>query len=196
MTLFAAGSANTPLSPDEQACLIPSLATREELNEWERANILIACDWALSPRTLKRHNPLTQSYILGLHRRMFDQTWKRAGKYRNTVGKTGVPPHQIRYALEALLGDARYWLEYRTFISDELAVRFHHRLMLIHPFSNGNERHARLMADVLAKMQNRPIFTWGGADIVHGSSRGKSYIAALREADKGNFASLLEFARS
>jgi Fic-DOC domain mobile mystery protein B len=196
MTLFTTGDGNTPLSPDEQADLIPNLSTRDELNEWERTNILVAYDWALNPRTLRRNDPLTEPYLRDLHHRMFDQTWKWAGRYRTTEKNIGIPHHQIREALAALLGDARYWLEHRTFPPDEIAIRFHHRLVFIHPFSNGNGRHGRLMADVLAKTQHMPVFTWGGADIVqHGDFR-RSYIDALRAADKSDIGPLLAFARS
>ena len=99
MTPFTTGDGNTPLSPDEQADLIPNLATKEELNEWERKNILIAYDWALDSRALKRHDPLTEPYVRGLHQRMFNQTWKWAGKYRNSEKNIGIPPEQIRDAL-------------------------------------------------------------------------------------------------
>ena len=52
------------------------------------------------------------------------------------------------------------------------------------------------MADVLAKKQHMPVFTWGGADIVqHGDFR-RSYIDALRAADKNDIGPLLAFARS
>ena len=196
MTLFPTGDGITPLSPDEQAELIPNLATKEELNEWERSNILIAYDWALNSRTLKRQDPLTEPYVRDLHRRMFDQTWKWAGIYRNTEKNIGVQPYQIRDALGGLLGDVRYWVEHRTFPPDEIAVRFHHRLVFIHPFSNGNGRHARLMADVLAKTQDRPLFSWGGAEIVQAGDFRKSYIDALHAADKGDITPLLAFARS
>ena len=151
MTLFTTGDGNTPLSPDEQADLIPNLSTRDELNEWERTNILVAYDWALNPRTLRRNDPMTEPYLRDLHHRMFDQTWKWAGRYRTTEKNIGIPHYQIREALAALLGDARYWLEHRTFPPDEIAIRFHHRLVFIHPFANGNGRHGRLMADVLAR---------------------------------------------
>lgn len=196
MSLFVMGEGNTPLSPDEQADLIPNLATREELNEWERANILIAYDWALRPRTLKLQDSLTEPYIRDLHRRMFDQTWKWAGAYRSTEKNIGVPPWQIRDALGALLGDARFWMEHQTFTGDEIAVRFHHRLVWIHPFSNGNGRHARLLADVLARTQGRPVFTWGGSEIARAGDFRQSYIDALRAADQGDITHLLAFARS
>ena len=196
MTIFTTGDDNTPLSPDEQADLIPNLATKEELNEFERANILVAYDWALGLRNLRRQDPLTEPYLRDLHHRMFDQTWKWAGLYRTTEKNPGIPHFQIREALAALLGDARYWLEHRTFPPDEIAIRFHHRLVSIHPFANGNGRHARLMADVLARMQNRPVFTWGGADIVQPGDFRRRYLDALRAADKNDIGPLLAFARS
>lgn len=196
MTLFTIGDGNTPLSPDEQADLIPNLATKEELNQWERENIIVAYSWALNPRTLARANALSEPYIRELHRRMFDQTWKWAGLYRTTEKNIGIPHHQIREQLAILLGDVSYWIEHGTFSADEIAIRFHHRLVFIHPFANGNGRHARLMADVLAKLQGRPEFTWNGADIVaHGNIR-RGYIEALQAADRNDIGPLLMFARS
>jgi Fic-DOC domain mobile mystery protein B len=196
MNLFAQGDGNTPLSPDEQLDLIPDLTSKEELNEWERLNILEAYGWALDKRNLYRFDPLSESYVRQLHLRMFDQTWKWAGVYRTTEKNIGIPHYQIRDGLAALLGDTRYWLEHETFGSDEIAVRFHHRMVWIHPFANGNGRHARLMADVLVRRQGRPLFTWGSADIVRAGNFRRSYIEALRAADKNDVGPLLLFARS
>src|ERR1700722_4101535 len=196
MTIFTTGEGNTPLTPDEQADLIPNLATKEELNQWERENILVAYSWALNPRTLSRNNALSERYIRALHQRMFDETWTWAGLYRTSEKNIGVSHHQIREQLGILIGDTSYWLENATFSPDEIAIRFHHRLVFIHPFANGNGRHARLMADVLAKKQNMPVFTWGGADIaVHGDARTR-YLEAIRAADDGDIQPLLKFARS
>ena len=147
MTLFTTGEGNTPLTPDEQADLIPNLATKEELNQWERENILIAYSWALNPRTLARENALSEPYLRQLHRRMFDQTWRWAGLYRTSEKNIGVLHHQIREQLAILVGDTNYWIEHATFPADEIAIRFHHRIVFIRPFSNGNGTHARLMAD-------------------------------------------------
>lgn len=195
MTLFGREDGKTPLSAEEQADLIPNLATREELNEWERQNILEAQVWALDAKNI-RLDPLVEPYVRELHRRMFDQTWKWAGRYRSTEKNIGIPFYQIRDALAALLGDARYWLEHSAFAPDEIAVRFHHRLVSIHPFANGNGRHARLMADVLAQRQGRPVFTWGGADIARAGDFRRSYIEALQTADRGDMGPLIVFARS
>ncbi len=196
MTLFTTGEGNTPLSPEEQDALIPNLATKEELNEWERQNILEAYTWALDRKNIRRQDYLTEPYVRALHQRMFDQTWKWAGTYRTTEKNIGIPHYQIRNSLAALLGDVRYWLDHKTYDSDEIAIRFHHRLVYIHPFANGNGRHARLMADVLIKKQGGAIFSWGGADIVRAGDFRRNYIDALRAADRNDIQPLLAFARS
>ncbi len=196
MSLFLEGEGNRPLSADEQGDLIPNLATKEELNEWERQNILEAYAWALAPNDRRRHDPLVESYVRDLHLRMFDQTWRWSGTYRTAEKNIGVPHHEIQDRLAALLGDARYWLEHGTYAPDELAIRFDHRLVLIHPFANGNGRHARLMADVLAQRQNRPVFTWGGADLASAGDFRRRYIDALQAADAHDIGPLLAFARS
>ena len=199
MNLFTAGdleSGNTSLSPEEQDDLIPDLSTREELNEWERQNIIEAYAWVFERRNLRRNDPLTEPYVRRLHRRMFDQTWKWAGAYRSTEKNIGIAHYQIREALAALLGDARYWLEHQTYLADEAAVRFHHRLVWIHPFANGNGRHARVMADILVQRRGRPAFTWGGASVVRASEFRSRYIQALRAADAGDLRPILKFARS
>ena len=199
MNLFTAGdleSGNTSLSPEEQDDLIPDLSTREELNEWERQNIIEAYAWVFERRNLRRNDPLTEPYVRQLHRRMFDQTSKWAGAYRSTEKNIGIAHYQIREALAALLGDARYWLEHQTYLADEAAVRFHHRLVWIHPFANGNGRHARVMADILVQRRGRPAFTWGGASVVRAGEFRSRYIQALRAADAGDIRPILKFARS
>ena len=186
---------NTPLSPDELADLIPNLATKEELNEWERENILLAREWAIEDRTL----PVavaSDEYVRKLHRKMFDETWKWAGTYRLTEKNIGVPVHEIREGLVALFGDVRYWIENSTHSADEIAVRFHHRLVLIHPFPNDNGRHARLIADVLVMKLGRPAFTWGSANLVKEGAARVRYLEAIRAADNGDIEPLLKFARS
>jgi len=196
MTIFTTGDGNTLLSPEEQDELIPDLTTKEELNEWERQNILEAHAWAFAPRNLHRQDPFEDAYVRDLHRRMFDATWKWAGTYRTTEKNIGSLHHQIREAVLRLLGDARYWVEHQTFQADELAVRFHHRLVWIHPFANGNGRHARLMADVIVQRLGRPVFTWGSSDIVSPGDFRRAYIDALRAADRNDVKPLLVFARS
>jgi Fic-DOC domain mobile mystery protein B len=186
---------NTPLSLEELADLIPSLATKEELNEWERENILRAREWAIGDRTSPT-DIASDGYIRKLHLKMFNQTWKWAGQYRRTEKTIGIPFYQIRERLAALLGDVRYWIEHGTYPPDEIAVRFHHRLVVVHPFPNGNGRHARLIADLLAMKLGRPAFTWGAADLVKQSEARARYLDAIRAADNGDIRPLIEFSRS
>jgi Fic-DOC domain mobile mystery protein B len=187
---------NTPISEDEIGALIPNLATRAELNEWERENIILAERWCFSPRVLKNFNPISETGLRQLHREMFGKTWKWAGTYRNTEKTIGVPVIQINNAIAAFLGDAGYWIKEKAFEPDELAVRFHHRLVHIHPFPNGNGRHSRLLADVLVVQLGRPRFPWGRANLQPGSPVRDRYISSVKQADGGDIKPLMEFARS
>jgi Fic-DOC domain mobile mystery protein B len=194
-TLATTSDGNTPLSPEELADLIPNLATKEELNEWERENMLRGREWAVGDRTSPT-DMVSDEYTRKLHKKMFDETWKWAGEYRHTEKNIGVPVHEIRERLMALFGDTRYWIENGTYSPDEIAVRFHHRLVFIHPFPNGNGRHARLIADVLVLKLDRPALTWGSADLVGEGASRKRYLEAIRAADNGDIQPLLSFARS
>jgi Fic-DOC domain mobile mystery protein B len=194
-TIAATNDGNTPLSPEELAGLIPNLATKEELNEWERENILQAREWAIADRTTPV-GMASDEYVRKLHGRMFDQTWKWAGEYRCTEKNIGVSIHEIRDRLMGLLGDVRYWIENNAYSPDEMAVRFHHRLVFVHPFPNGNGRLARLIADVLAMKLGRPAFTWGSANLIKEGEARTRYLEAIRGADDGNIQPLLDFARS
>ncbi len=186
----------TPLDPDELAGLIPDhVSTQGELNEWEQSNIVQGQEWALRSRKSRFPVLLTDSYVRELHRKMFDQTWKWAGHYRTSGKNIGIDWRQIPEQLRVACENARYWVENGTFDPVELAVRFHHRLVEIHPFPNGNGRHARLVADLLLmkhfKLERLP---WGGRSIGDVGDVRDSYLRALREADGRDFVGLLEFA--
>ncbi|OLB35800.1 MAG: hypothetical protein AUH11_13340 [Acidobacteria bacterium 13_2_20CM_57_17] len=190
---------NTPIHPDDAAKLIPNLATKKELDEWERQNILEAQRWAFSSRVMKSRNPLDESYLRELHRRMFDETWKWAGKYRTRDVSLGCPFHEINERIGMLLGDAQYWIEHKPFTLDEIAVRFHHRLVgQIHAFPNGNGRHARMLADVIVEKNGAARFTWGRANLVEVGPTRDAYLGALHalDDDGNDIQPLLTFARS
>lgn len=188
----AAGA--TPLDPDEAAGLLPShIRTQQELNEWEQANIGRALAWLA---TMRRRGVLDESFVRRLHRRMFDSTWRWAGSFRTTERNIGVAPEQIAPRLHDLLADARYWLGHRTYPIDEVAARFHHRLVSIHCFANGNGRHARLITDLLLQEHGEAVFTWGRGDLVHAGAARDAYLTALRAADRRDYTKLLVFVRS
>ena len=186
----------TPLDPDEAAGLVPShITTQADLNAWEQANILQAVRWIARQ---KKHALLTEGFVRDLHRRMFDQTWKWAGTFRQSNKNIGVDWTKVAVKLRNLLDNTRFQIDHKVFEPDELVVRFHHQLVWVHAFPNGNGRHARLMADVLAQQLGRPRMTWGGADVElvsMGTVRDR-YLKALREADQGQWSALIAFARS
>ncbi len=193
--LDATNEGNTPLSEEELRDLIPNLATKQELNEWEQKNLLLAWEWAMRDRTTPAEMA-TDAYVRKLHQKMFDETWNWAGEYRRTEKNIGVPVPQIREQLMNLLGNVQFWIEHQTYSADEIAVRLHHKLAFIHPFPNGNGRHARLIADVLVKKLGRPEFTWGRVNLVGEGPTRKTYLDALDAADHGDYQPLLTFARS
>ena len=75
-------------------------------------------------------------------------------------------------------------------------MRFHHRLVQIHPFPNGNGRHARLAADLLVMRLGRERFSWGIESLRNAGAMRHRYIAALKTADNFDLGPLLGFARS
>jgi Fic-DOC domain mobile mystery protein B len=184
----------TPLEPDEVAGLIPKhITTQRDLNEWEQSNIVEAVRWADSQST---GDVLTQAYLRELHRRMFDGTWTWAGRYRTSDKNIGVDWSQITDQTERLLGDARYWIEHGTWSPAECAVRFHHRLVWIHLFPNGNGRHARLCADILVSRLGAAPLTWGQRSSIDPENLRETYIRSLRAADAGDIKALVAFAQS
>ena len=185
----------TPLDADELHGLIPThLVSRNQLNEWEERNIQAALSWIERQRRLR---PLEEAWLRRLHREMFAQTWRWAGHYRSSDKSIGADWRQIRMQLPALLADIAYQVEHRVEPVDQIAVRFHHRLVSIHPFPNGNGRHSRLIADVLIEQLGAPRFSWGGSSsIVDASALRQQYIAALQQADRGDISALLAFARA
>lgn len=191
--LLAPDEGATPLEPEELRDLIPSHITlRSELNEAEQAGILEADDWAFR----RSRDVLDERFLTGLHKRMFGKVWRWAGSFRLTERNIGIEAYRITVELRHLLEDIRYWIEHATYDSDEIALRFHHRLVAIHPFPNGNGRHARLAADLLAVRQGRPRFTWGQGNIGSVGDVRKAYIDSLRAADRHDMSLLLTFGRS
>ena len=185
----------TPLDANEMAGLIPRYITAQgELNALEQSNILVARAW-LSRR--KHRQVLDDAFVKDLHARMFERVWRWAGSYRQSDKSIGVPWQQVPVEIRKLCDDARYWIDHHSYNWDELGARFHHRLVLIHAFANGNGRHARLMTDALLRAHDRPAFTWGRNEPIDaGGATRAEYISALREADSKKLDRLIAFVRS
>ncbi|MHB8363437.1 MAG: mobile mystery protein B [Vulcanimicrobiaceae bacterium] len=185
--------ANTPFTAEEREALIPSYITlRHELNEAEQINIGAAQRWADS----RRRDILDRAFLSELHQRMFGDVWRWAGQYRKTPRNIGAEAHRIITEVQLAIDDARYWVEQDTYPPDEIAVRFSHRLVYIHPFPNGNGRLSRLVGDLLARKLGQQPFTWGRANLVNAGETRARYVEALQAADAHDIGPLLLFARS
>ncbi|MEK6731384.1 MAG: mobile mystery protein B [Pseudomonadota bacterium] len=186
----------TPIDPDEMIGLIPPhVVVQQELNEWEQENILKAECWVRNQKFFIE-KILDFIFLKRLHIEMFGQTWRWAGQYRTTDKNIGVAWQKINTQLKLLFDDVNYQLSHHVYDADEICARFHHRLVWIHPFVNGNGRHARLMADVLLIALKQPRFTWGSRSLIAIGEVRAQYMKALRAADRGDYTLLLRFVRS
>ena len=184
----------TPLDPDEAAGMIPRhIVNHGQLNEWELVNIVRGEQWAFGK---KQADMLSSDFVRKLHQRMFDETWRWAGSFRSTEKNIGIEPARISSALHDLCADVKTQLQFHSFPLDEIAARFSHRLVSIHPFANGNGRLSRTMADLLLVQQGAARFSWGAAKPIADGETRLRYLAALRAADARDYASLLAFVRS
>ncbi|MDG3582843.1 mobile mystery protein B [Galbibacter pacificus] len=188
----------TPLSEEEmEGLLIPTITTREELDEFEQLNIQKAVEYYLIRRKFKTDKILTEDFIMGVHKKMLSDVWAWAGQFRQSEKTIGISWHQVPIRLRQLLGDCRFWIENSTYSEEEIAIRFKHEMVAIHLFTNGNGRHSRLMADIVMKhIFKKPKFTWGRNNLINKSEVRDTYIKALKKADNGDLKDLIAFARS
>jgi Fic-DOC domain mobile mystery protein B len=186
--------ANTPLTAEEREQLIPTYITlRSELNEAEQINIAQNNRWL---GRMRKRDVLDDGFLRALHKRMFGDVWKWAGQYRLTPRNIGIDAYRIPVEVRQLVDDVRFWVENETYAPDEIAVRFSHRLVSIHPFPNGNGRHSRMAADLLVMQLRQPRFTWGRTSLVDAGTTRRAYVDALRAADAGDVTLLMLFARA
>ncbi|HEY2354006.1 MAG TPA: mobile mystery protein B [Gaiellaceae bacterium] len=187
----------TPVAPEELDGLIPSWISRQrDLDLAEQDNITSAIS-RLARRPPTVDAVLTERFLRRLHGLMFGDVWRWAGRYRDSDKNLGVPKGRIREDLAKLLADVRFWIEHETYEADEIAARFHHELVWIHPFPNGNGRFSRLAADLLVEALGRPRFTWREASGHASDDLRAEYIDALKalDGDPTDASAITAFAR-
>ena len=153
LDLHGTQDGETPIDLDAAQFLLPAhsgIRTLNELNELEALNVADAYIW-LNDESPSTADLLDQFFLREVHRRMFCNVWTWAGKLRQRETNISVDPSQIQERWQVVLGDCLYWTEHETYPLVEIGVRFHHRMVAIHPFTNGNGRHARLSANKLAE---------------------------------------------
>ena len=182
----------TPLDPDELAGLkFKHVSTRSQLDELEQANIVKGLLWL--KKNTARDDVLTTHFAMDLHKALFKDVWTWAGTYRLTEKNIGIDPFTISVALKNLLDDLSAWIEFTTYPATEAVLRFHHQLVKIHPFPNGNGRFSRIYADIIAeKYFGIPTINWGGGNLDHMTKTRTDYINALRAADAGDLSALFK----
>jgi Fic-DOC domain mobile mystery protein B len=187
----------TPLTEEEQEGLkIPSITTREELDEFEQLNIEKAIQWTFGKK-LKVEQLFTEKFIKDLHKRMYGEVWKWAGAFRTSEKNIGCKSYLVAIELKQLLDDALFWEANNTYNEEEVAIRFKHRLVSIHCFANGNGRHSRLMSDlIMEKLYNKTFFSWGSTNLVKATETRSNYIKAVKKADQQDVLPLIAFAKS
>lgn len=187
----------TPLDEDEkEGLLIKSITTRSELDEFEQYNIEKAIVWTFGKKWDSNYI-LTEEFVKELHRKMFNEVWSWAGKFRKTNKNIGVDKHQIGITLKQLIEDCKFWVEHQTYSDEEIAIQFKHQIVKIHCFSNGNGRHSRLMADIIiGQIFGKQIFTWNYANLNRQGEVRSKYLEAIKCADNGDIKPLVAFARS
>lgn len=185
---------DTTLSPEELDLLIPRhVTTRQQLDEVEQNNIEDAFQWLLSLRSITPNKLFSVEFQDRLHQKMLGNVWKWAGEQRKNETNIGVYPHQIAVERKKLNQDVLFWLSNKTWEPKEMALRFHHRLVQIHCYPNGNGRHSRIMADtILERLFNKQPLTWIYADLLNENEGRRNYILALKAADKGDYSLLMD----
>ncbi len=182
----------TPIDPEEMVALIPPIQLQRELNVLEALGILEATEWAGGNRRFLK-TLLSDTALRTLHKRMFGAVWQWAGTFRATQKSVGVEAYRIGPELRNLVADTEVWISHETYTPTEIAARFHHRLVQIHPFVNGNGRHARLATDLLCEREGWELSDWGASDLGPASDVRSRYIDSLRQADRYDFVPLTHF---
>lgn len=186
----------TPLTEEQRDGLkLAWVTTRAELNDVETDNVLAGVEkWHRRAPTLK--TLLDDKFVRDLHRDMFGDVWRWAGSYRTEETNIGVEFWRVPMAVRDLVADAAYWFAPDASMEvDVAACRFHHRLVLIHPFPNGNGRHSREMTDLLLLAAGAEPFTWGSNALGPVSATRRTYVRALQAADHGEYEELYAFVR-
>lgn len=163
------------------------ITTMKELDELEQSNINSGLLWLSS----SKKDILNEDFLRRVHKKLFGDVWKWAGRYRTTEKNIGILAYNIPSELKKLFEDTKFWIENNSFSPIELIARFHHRLVYIHPFPNGNGRLSRIYTNLLCEQIGAPKPTW--RDDLAPVERRKAYISALRAADMKNFKPLIEY---
>ncbi len=180
----------TPI--DDVSDLIPNIGTLPELNEYEAENVLDAVIKHFINRPVMQEGiEFDYFWMLTVHKDMFGRVWKWAGKTRTKNLNIGVDSTQV----EPQLIDVCKSIPYFKNPPDMSDIAYlHHRLVQIHPFTNGNGRWSRLVSNIY-QIRFTGKFTDWPDDLIGTTSNTSSirgeYIQSLKEADSGKYEKII-----
>lgn len=124
---------------------------------------------------------LDDLFVRRLHERLYGDVWSWAGFYRKREINIGVAPEQIAVEVRSAIDTICHrWKYTEDWTARELGIAVHAEIVRIHPFTDGNGRTTRLLADaVFAIAQDSPE-----AEIYDWQVDKKQYIDLLREYDR------------
>ena len=154
------GYGETPVPDDELEWLLPDV--RELLEEPISKAAIYDLEQAvqadvteqLSPRVLSGDLPLDEllsdRFLRELHKLLYGDIWAWAGVFRKRELNIGISPTQIAVDLRTSLDTIRWrWEHTDDWSPRELGIATHAETVRIHPFTDGNGRATRLLADLV-----------------------------------------------
>ena len=169
--------------------------TLKEIYVAEANNIALATIKYLSAPPSKKVAPFSYEWLSLLHEEMFGNVWDWAGKFRSVELSIGIKAYQVPTALKVLADDIAYWDENKTFDIYEIATRIQHRAVQIHPYKNGNGRWSRMLANIYLRQNGSMPVKWQEDLLSKENPKRDKYIQALKDADNGDYSSLIEMHR-
>jgi len=187
--LFNDRDGHTVLSALERKGIkLSHLTNMAELDEAEQVNINQGLLWLEGQ---KGNSYLHETFMLKLHKKLFGEVWKWAGAYRKSEKNIGVEAWRVPTEVHKWIDDVEYWVDHQSYDWPELVAHFHHRLVSIHPFPNGNGRFSRIFTNYFCLRNDKPQPTW--LYWLPPRERRAIYIKALQQGDQRNFSPLIEF---
>ncbi|MUL61100.1 cell filamentation protein Fic [Mycobacterium sp. CBMA 213] len=187
---LAPGYGETPIPGDELAALLPHVIdtlaapiTRADIYDLESAVLQEVTETQLGAAadgSLTLDDLLNEYFLRDLHTQIYGDIWTWAGRWRQREVNIGVAPEQIAVELRSAMGNIRYrWEHTADWTPRHLGIAAHAETVRVHPFTDGNGRTTRLLADlVFVAVQDEAELQYDW-DI---DKRG--YIEHLREFDR------------
>ena len=175
--------------------LLVDVHTRDELNALEFLNVNKAHEKYLLRRPSEKKAPFTYVWFLKVHCEMYGDVWAWAGAIRKSNKNIGIDKSQVRETLKSLEKDYHVWVGSKM-DPNEVAARLHHRLVLIHPFENGNGRWARLITNIYLRQKDLPLILWPEKEFLEQGNVRKQYLDALRKADEHDLKPLIDLQKT